>query len=167
MTQLSETDKAYLAGIIDGEGCITVCKGAKYDNRVVTVAVVMNDREAVDMLFAAFGGCFFEVKKSNPKWNDSFRWAVKQRKAKIALEAVLPYLRVKDRQARLALEFISSFTHIGGRATVEQRERQCQLHQQISSLNQREESARFSSSTSLLFSSSITPISAFMAAETE
>lgn len=134
---LSETDKAYLAGIIDGEGCITVWKSGRYDNRVVTVAVAMNDKQAVDLLYEAFGGCLFHIKKQNPKWNDSWRWAVKSRRAKVVLEALLPYLRVKTRQAEAALELISSFTHIGGRATVEQREKQALLHSQISALNQR------------------------------
>lgn len=133
---LTETDKAYLAGIIDGEGTITVSKG-KYDNRVMAVAVVMCDKEAVDMLYAEFGGCLFYVEKSNPKWNNSWRWAVKSQKAKVFLESVLPYLRVKRRQAEAAIELASSFTHIGGRATVEQRENQKRLHDRIVLLNQR------------------------------
>ena len=157
MIELSETDKAYLAGIIDGEGCITV----------LTVAVVMNDKEAVQMLYDAFGGCLFFVKRGNAKWHDSWRWAVKQRKAAVALEAFLPYLRVKDRQAQIALEFISSFTHIGGRATAEQREKQSLLHRQISALNQREVSVRFNSSTSSLSCSSTIPTKLCTVAETE
>ncbi len=167
MTELTDTEKAYLAGIIDGEGCITVCKSSRYDNRVITVAVAMNDREAIDILFEHFGGCLFELKKQNPKWNDGWRWAVKQRKAKVVLEAVLPYLRIKDRQAILALEFIASFTHIGGRATPEQREKQSQLHQQISALNQRAAAIRSNSSISSLSCSSITPIKLCSGDETE
>jgi hypothetical protein len=31
MIELSETEKAYLAGIVDGEGTITVCMGPKYE----------------------------------------------------------------------------------------------------------------------------------------
>lgn len=142
MIELTEAEKAYLAGIIDGEGCITICKGARYENRVVTVAVAMNDREPLDLLFNIFGGCFVTLRKNNPKWRDGWRWAVKQRKAKVVLEAVLPYLRVKHRQVVLALEFINSFTHIGGRATTAQREKQCQLHSQISALNQRDPLAK-------------------------
>lgn len=126
-----------MAGIIDGEGCITVCKGSRYDNRVITVGIAMNDKQAIDMFYEAFGGCRVALPRQNPKWHDGWRWAVKQRKAKVAIEAFMPYLRIKNEQARLALEFIDSFTHIGGRATVEQRTKQAALHAQISALNQR------------------------------
>jgi hypothetical protein len=132
----SETDKAYYAGIIDGEGCITVSKG-KYDHRTLTVAVVMCDEKPVRDLFKEYGGCLFFIEKSNPKWRNAWRWAVKQQKAKRFLEDVLPYLRVKQEQAVTGLVLIGSFTHIGGRATVEQRENQRGLHEKIVQLNSR------------------------------
>ncbi len=133
---MEETDKAYFAGLVDGEGCITVSKG-KYDNRVLAVVIVMCDKEPIELLHQSFGGCLFYVEKKNPKWKNSWHWSVKSQKAKPFLEAVLPYLRVKRKQALAALELIDSFTHIGGRATVEQREKQRILHERISALNQR------------------------------
>ena len=133
---MSETDRAYLAGIIDGEGTITVWSG-RYDHRTVTVAVVMCDKEAVEMFHREFGGCLFYVEKNNPKWKNSWRWAIKSQKAKPVLEAALPYLRIKARQAETALRLIGSFAHVGGRTTPEQRETQRILHERIVSLNRR------------------------------
>lgn len=137
MVELSEVEKAYLAGILDGEGCITVSKG-KYDNRVVQVYVAMCDKQAIDLFHDSFGGCIFYLVQKNPKWTNSWRWSIKSQRAKLVLLELMPYLRVKRRQAETALELIGSFTHIGGRATIAQRENQQRLHERIKSLNQRE-----------------------------
>lgn len=132
---LSEVDKSYLAGIMDGEGTITVWKSDRYDHRVLCVAVVMTKRHAVDMLHVEYGGCLKLYASKKPEWADKWRWQVKSRKAQRVLEELLPYLRVKRTQALLGVALASSFTHIGGRCTPEQRELQRSLHEQIQVLN--------------------------------
>lgn len=136
--QPSSQQLAYLAGVFDGEGSICVWMDTKaYDSMAVTVSVGMNDREAIDLFQGAFGGSIVYVKRSNPRHKNSWRWAVKCRKAKVALEALLPHLLIKKRPALLALELISTITHIGGRVAVGERDRQKGLREAIHQLNRR------------------------------
>lgn len=57
---------------------------------------------------------------------------------KLAPILYLVIMHTHIKQADLAVELIESFTHIGGRATLEQRITQELLHDEIRSLNQRE-----------------------------
>lgn len=134
--ELSEHEAAYLAGIFDGEGSICVWMNCKrYDNMNVTVSIGMNDRQAIDLFRAAFGGSITIIKRANPRHRNSLRWSVKCRKAKPVLERLLPYLLIKKQQALLALDLLSTVTHIGGRVTPDSRAQQKTLREAIRKLN--------------------------------
>lgn len=106
------SDKAkfgYLAGILDGEGCITVGAGQK--NTCVnynSILVVQNtSKPLIDWLQQKFGGSVYLSKKSTAKTKEAYMWRVlKKKDIEILLLATLPYLVVKREQAKLLLEFV-------------------------------------------------------------
>lgn len=93
---------AYIAGIIDGEGCIMI-----HSTNLVRVSVKNTNEWLVKFLKMNFGGCLVYSKhswgnlRSKPIWN----WAVDSKKASEFLQLILPYLQIKRPQAELAISF--------------------------------------------------------------
>ncbi len=108
---MRDVDLAYLAGVVDSDGCIRVERlknhGRSKDGTsyaaVVTIQQV--EREAVELAKSMFGGCLMEVKPTAkfPNARPMFRWSAKSRLAATALAAMRPYLRIKAAQADNAL----------------------------------------------------------------
>jgi hypothetical protein len=106
------SDKAkfgYLAGILDGEGCLTIGAGQKETctNYNSIVAVQNTSKKLIDWLQAKFGGSVYLSKKETEKTKAAYMWRIlKKKDIEILLLAVLPYLVVKREQAKILLEFV-------------------------------------------------------------
>jgi hypothetical protein len=106
------SDKAkygYLAGILDGEGCITVGAGQKETctNYNSIVCVQNTSRQLIDWLQKNFGGSVYLSKKATEKTKEAYMWRVlKKKEIEILLLATLPYLVVKREQAKILLNFV-------------------------------------------------------------
>lgn len=103
----------YTAGIIDGEGCISIAKYTKVGKASVyhslQVQVGSTDEWLCQWLKMQYGGCVSYRPSSRPRWNDAWNWSVSGRKAAEFLKLLLPYLQLKRPQAEIALEFYASF----------------------------------------------------------
>lgn len=112
----SDTLLAYLAGIIDGEGCISIAHINPYTqkgNFILKITCSMAyPAPAVVLLQQTFGGAIFDktIKASvnvlNPK--RLIVCEIASINAKNALTLMLPYLKVKKAEAELGLEFLAS-----------------------------------------------------------
>jgi hypothetical protein len=113
------SDKAvygYLAGIIDGEGHITITRsiteGRKVDGSdcvkyICTVGARNTDKRLMAWLKQHFGGEIYPNKSKNPKWKTSYNWQLFGNKnLELLLLAILPYLQIEREQANIALEFL-------------------------------------------------------------
>lgn len=90
---------SYLAGLFDGEGCIT--KYASNNNWVVQIG--MTDREVVEYL-ASLGGSM-RVETKRPPRLTLYRWRLlAQAETQEFLTAILPFMRVKRARAEIALD---------------------------------------------------------------
>ena len=113
---LTETQKAYIAGFFDGEGCLSYYKMKSKSSRMgwtfVGCAYMTNTHlETIIALKNMIGfGC---MRKRNvysysgnrkETWNISFS----PRQLKILLEAIYPYLITKKQQAKIMLEYFST-----------------------------------------------------------
>ena len=106
MNYLTEAEKGYLAGIIDGEGCIRLARKRKTIISYTAYLIVTNcNLELLESLKTTTGlGLIYKVKNSsNPNWNPCHRWQVVSKQARELLEMLLPYLRLKKEIARLVL----------------------------------------------------------------
>lgn len=136
-----EEDLAYTAGIVDGEGCITILKSRK-DERVQytpRVTVKMCDTNPILFLKRKFGGGVSRQECEPPR-RDAYYWYLDDKHSvKWLLMRVLPYLRVKARQAELLLEFIAKTPQKpkSQRFDSQEIERRESLYQEIRQLNER------------------------------
>src|SRR5437870_2863396 len=94
---------AYLAGIVDGEGCIGAWnawghKRAQSPIAQIAVTVAMTTPFAVKLLHAEFGGSLKVAEKPMGR-KRQFVWKVVSRKAEACLHRLLPYLLEKHEQA--------------------------------------------------------------------
>lgn len=107
------TTWAYLAGLLDADGCISV--NARTDahtgrrSYASRVFVANADKALMNWLVAEFDGNINLSNQNAPAHHRTmYRWIVYGLQSGPILEAVLPYLRVKARQAELALRFIET-----------------------------------------------------------
>ncbi len=111
LDNVSDTDAAYLAGLIDGDGCVKICKRTRgfnhpqYDLQVD----ISNDALSVLSEFKSLfnlgnvssyeGGTFRKTMRH--------RWILCGQEATLLLERILPYLRIKQSEAELGIAFQS------------------------------------------------------------
>jgi hypothetical protein len=101
---MKNTDKAYLAGIIDSDGCISIQKYSNCGSYRVILTVVQRDMGLIEYLYSIFG-CSVNVVSVNRKYGKQFylRWVATDKKAHQLLKLIFPYLRLKRKQAELAI----------------------------------------------------------------
>ena len=103
---------AYLAGFIDGEGCIRLSKfkassrGGRPQYKL-SISVVQVDRRPLLLLLTFFGGNIEQVKRKSYNHQDAWRWYVSRRDdIRLLLDAIQPFCIVKQEQVATALLYI-------------------------------------------------------------
>jgi len=99
-------DLAYIAGVIDSDGCISINRDIK--KYQPTVQVTQAQPEAINLINKIFGGNYRIVKqsKSSLNYKDLYLWRIRSRKnLGIFLEAILPFLRIKRKQAKIVIDY--------------------------------------------------------------
>jgi LAGLIDADG endonuclease len=125
--EITEVEKAYLAGLVDGEGCIAINRSA--DSRYVEgfayyprVTVAMCDREPLEYYKVLTGFGALNSKPSYKKgWTPIHQWTVSTRQAEKLLKMIYPYLKIKREQAQIFLLFYSLLNSKRTHITDEQR----------------------------------------------
>lgn len=107
---LNKAQLGYIAGVIDGEGSISIIKAStKYNFSYQLRLIVTNtDYRMLKWLKDTIGyGNVAERKRSKykPNWSNVYVYAITANKAKDLLKAVYPYLVIKREQADIAIEF--------------------------------------------------------------
>lgn len=133
-----------MAGIIDGEGHITVTKSQyseKYRkqhnvsantwNFCINIGVKTTDERLLKWISNKFGGVIYSDKRQEANWKRAYSWRLLgQEKQERFLLAILPYLIIKREQAILALQFIC----MDGE---ENQTKRLDIHGQLQKLNRR------------------------------
>lgn len=109
MAMMSKTTAAYIAGLLDGEGCFSI--HVHKNGRLRGCLMVGNaDKEIIQWLRDSFGGAFAEINPSQPNRKKSYQWTLwKHSTIKEFLLRIIPYLRVKKRQAEILYQFFKTF----------------------------------------------------------
>uniref|UniRef100_A0A6M3L5I0 Homing endonuclease n=1 Tax=viral metagenome TaxID=1070528 RepID=A0A6M3L5I0_9ZZZZ len=96
---------AYTAGIIDGEGHITILNKPDCRSRKVQVAVTNTNEWLCQWLKMQFGGRVYTWKPYQKHWKPAYRWILEFNKATDFLQLVLPYLNLKRAHAEIAIAY--------------------------------------------------------------
>jgi len=117
--EISSELSAYVAGIIDGEGCISINR-ARFkqkpwlsDRYTAVLSVGNTSRKMIDVLLNAFGGTVV-LRRATAKHKACYVWSVRGPKARAVLDAVGGHLRVKNAQSELLIEFVRDFRSFRG-----------------------------------------------------
>ncbi|TMG65231.1 MAG: hypothetical protein E6H86_07495 [Chloroflexi bacterium] len=107
MPEIRDTDWAYAAGFVDGEGCIAIARAfSPVRNRfyyTIQVVVANTDRSVLDWMKAAWGGHVVAVIQTQGDGRNSWTWRCGPGVARIFLVGVRPWLRIKHAQCDNAL----------------------------------------------------------------
>jgi len=110
--KISETDWAYIAGVIDSDGYVGLTRSKEnrrtkntYNYRP-TITVTQAEPQAVVFIKNIGLGTFGINRQQNKKHRSLFRWGVySYMDVRFLIENILPYLRIKREQARILLEY--------------------------------------------------------------
>ena len=98
---------AYLAGIIDGEGCFYIGKpGGNYTLRLF---VMSTSKCLIDYLYKTYGGFQYSRKKENSSWKIRHEWFVDTQILEELLPLINPYLIIKHEHCQVAIEFRKTY----------------------------------------------------------
>jgi hypothetical protein len=109
----TDTELAYLAGIIDGEGTLFIQR--RMDNGTWTywprMQVANTNREVIIWLHKVFGGSMYDKprKKHNPKWKLQYQWYSRISEMDKFLPLIIPYLIIKKPHAEIMMQFRKTF----------------------------------------------------------
>lgn len=118
---LSVTDAAYLAGIIDGQGTISLSRKHRTDNRQLAISVSSTERPILEYIQTACGvGKITGKRNYNSKHAPSYTYTVCNRQALSLLEQISQYLqRYKKRRCNMILTDYLTLTPRNGKYTPE------------------------------------------------
>lgn len=105
ITELSDTELAYIAGFFDGEGSVMIGRhnGAE-SSYLMRISISNTNKDIIDWLVDTLGGYVSDVKLKGNRQR-SYIWYLAAIKASDVLYALLPFLRVKREHAILGLDF--------------------------------------------------------------
>lgn len=123
-------DIGWLAGIMDGEGTISLAKNSNVDGRArfrtPILSMTSTDREILERVQGLCGGCICEVKKTHkhPTWKPAWIWKISGANKVIEiLRIIAPHMTcpAKVERARLLVDIYPEITLRGGNYTPEQK----------------------------------------------
>ncbi|QIZ10519.1 hypothetical protein HFZ78_30510 [Priestia megaterium] len=106
-------EAAYIAGIIDGEGSITLTRMHENENRRPCITVASTDKELLVYLRSLTDGTINSKKNYNPeRHKDSYTLSIKKKDSVVTLfKKISPYLRV-DKKRKRALWILENYEKV-------------------------------------------------------
>jgi hypothetical protein len=117
--QLDPVVAAYLAGLIDGEGTVTLTRQHRNEKRRLVVCISNNELEILKFAKEAIGtGRITSKRTYSERHADSFTFQISSRQALDLLAQIVPHMRsYKARRAVLALTHYVRLTPRNGKYT--------------------------------------------------
>jgi endonuclease/exonuclease/phosphatase (EEP) superfamily protein YafD len=104
---MTREDIIYLAGLVDGEGTVSMAKEKQTGLRFPTLSVASTTTELVDWCKATFGGIRRQNRKKDLRYKTektAFSWLIGHDRAMQLMRQVLPHM--KEPKKRRRIEFI-------------------------------------------------------------
>jgi len=117
VNELTVAEAAYLAGLIDGEGTVTLTRLHRGENRRLVLSPSSTERGLLEYAKVALGAGIITSKRTlSPRHTPSFAYRLTNRLALEALRQIEPYWHgYKADRARLALKCYVALTPRNGR----------------------------------------------------
>jgi len=123
VANLSTSDAAYLAGLIDGEGTIALSRRHARDNRQLVVTISTTESVLVDWALRTIRvGKITSKKPAALHHAPGFTYVISNRQALALLKQVMPFLKsYKAHRARLVLDNYLNVTPRNGKYSLQTR----------------------------------------------
>lgn len=105
MMSNSLSDLAYCAGLMDGEGCITLTRDSESNYRL-RIKITSTDYSVLEWLQEHFGGSIVLSRKGTEKHKETWDWVCKVEDQVVFLFGILPYTIIKRAQIIEALNYL-------------------------------------------------------------
>ena len=148
----TEAERAYLAGLIDGEGCFTISTGVGRNQRVyhlLVVSITNCDRVLLEWVQGRWGGTISVSTRAGKgeRQRQCYQLKFASKAVDALIPQILPYLVSKRRQAEIGLAFrrtVGGVRAENGNLTLEVLVERDRLHREMSSLNSNRVAPKFS-----------------------
>lgn len=95
---------AYAAGLMDGDGCITIGRDLRKKHYYLRVEIGMTKAiNLLQILKNTYGGNFTRMRKESKKWAEAHTWRIFSDNAMTFLKRIYPYLILKRQQATIGI----------------------------------------------------------------
>ncbi|MDH5232190.1 MAG: hypothetical protein OEY38_19165 [Gammaproteobacteria bacterium] len=121
INELNIADAAYIAGLIDGEGTITLIREHKNENRRLVLSISNTERYLLEYVLEKVGYGSISTKKTyQDNHTPSFTYKLTSRKALDLVKQIYPYLRThKLKRAEMLLNDYVRLTPRNGKYSSE------------------------------------------------
>lgn len=113
MPKASLRQRAYIAGLFDGEGYIGIHPHVNKSGRrgdSLRIVIKMCDKEGIDLAHHLYGGTIRYNFPKNPRWRGQYVWELGGRfKVEKFIHSILPFSLVKSDQLSMGIKFASTF----------------------------------------------------------
>lgn len=99
---------AYLAGLVDGEGCLHYLHQTykKSDYYYPRLSITNTNKWVLEWVKLLFGGTIrLDKRKAKPHHKVKYRWCTNCKNAVILVESLLPYLKIKMKEAKIFIQY--------------------------------------------------------------
>ena len=96
--EISDTDLAYIAGYVDGEGCISAS-----GNVTIRIEITNTYLSTIEWIQSLFGGKMYIEEHNNDNHRTRYRLFLYSNEANLMLNMIYPFLKEKSEQAELAM----------------------------------------------------------------
>ena len=104
---MTEQEKAYLAGIIDGEGCLRLSKSSRPNNKCayhISIVIANTSVHLFDWLNVRIPGKMYTSRQNHEKWRGCYHWTLTgTNQCLYFLKQIEPYLVIKKEQAQVLM----------------------------------------------------------------
>lgn len=100
-----DTELAYLAGIIDGEGFVSVRQQEERNRLSMQVGMITTDLPMIEWVHSRFGGKVYHrpPNQKHPNWKPKYEWRMSATLIDILIPEIRPYLIIKAHHADLLM----------------------------------------------------------------
>ena len=137
---MSEVESAYIAGMIDGDGCLSIGRQTNTsDSYRIVIKIVQKDRQTLDWIHEHTGVGHINVQKSYSAHQHGaiyWQYQITSHKDVVGLlERIYPYTVTKKRRCELVYHLGSNMQHHGGSTlTDDQRKWRKSIYDEFKSL---------------------------------
>ncbi len=119
---LSATDAAYIAGLLDGEGTVTLTRKHRNENHQLALSISNTDLPLLRYVYETVGAGKITAKRTTRiNHTPSYTYAIYNRQALALLKQLFPYLKTyKAKRASMILANYVSLTKRNGKYTEDQ-----------------------------------------------